>query len=57
MAEKFKPGIPSSFSLNVEPVRDLGDYLDEPPPTVRLQHGRLSKYAKLPSSRLKRRPR
>jgi hypothetical protein len=37
MAEKFKPGIPSSFSLNVEPVSDLGDYLDEPPPTVRPQ--------------------
>src|SRR5262245_13048138 len=30
---KFKPGIPDSFSLNVEPVRDLGDYLDEPGPT------------------------
>ncbi len=37
MAEKFKPGIPSSFSLNVEPVSDLGDYLDEPPPTPRPQ--------------------
>src|SRR5262245_15586833 len=30
---KFKPGIPDNFSLNVEPVRDLGDYLDEPGPT------------------------
>ena len=30
---KFKPGIPDSFTLNVEPVRDLGDYLDEPSPT------------------------
>lgn len=30
---KFKPGIPDSFSLDVEPVRDLGDYLDEPRPT------------------------
>lgn len=37
MAEKFKPGIPSSFSLNVEPVSDLGDYLDEPPPSPRPQ--------------------
>ncbi|MFO0840954.1 MAG: hypothetical protein U0797_00965 [Gemmataceae bacterium] len=32
MANKFKPGIPEGFSLNVEPVRDLGDYLDEPRP-------------------------
>jgi hypothetical protein len=31
---KFKPGIPESFSLNVDPVRDLGDYLDEPAPVV-----------------------
>lgn len=30
---KFKPGIPDGFSLNVEPVRDLGDYLDEPSPS------------------------
>jgi hypothetical protein len=30
---KFRPGIPDSFTLNVEPVRDLGDYLDEPSPT------------------------
>lgn len=30
---KFKPGIPDNFSLDVEPVRDLGDYLDEPGPT------------------------
>lgn len=37
MAEKFKPGIPASFSLNVTPVQDLGDYLDEPPPTPRPQ--------------------
>src|SRR5690348_10169232 len=37
MAEKFKPGIPASFSLNVTPVQDLGDYLDEPPPSPRLQ--------------------
>ncbi|GIW88224.1 MAG: hypothetical protein KatS3mg108_2548 [Isosphaeraceae bacterium] len=29
---KFRPGIPDNFSLNVEPVRDLGDYLDEPSP-------------------------
>jgi hypothetical protein len=29
---KFKPGIPSSFSLDVKPVQDLGDYLDEPGP-------------------------
>lgn len=29
---KFKPGIPDSFTLNVDPVRDLGDYLDEPRP-------------------------
>ena len=32
MASKFKPGIPDNFSLNVEPVSDLGDYLDEPSP-------------------------
>ena len=35
---KFKPGIPDSFKLNVEPVTDLGDYLDEPrpaPPVLR----------------------
>lgn len=30
---KFKPGIPDTFTLNVDPVRDLGDYLDEPRPT------------------------
>lgn len=29
---KFKPGIPDSFTLNVAPVQDLGDYLDEPAP-------------------------
>ena len=29
---KFKPGIPDTFTLNVDPVRDLGDYLDEPRP-------------------------
>lgn len=29
---KFKPGIPDNFTLDVEPVRDLGDYLDEPSP-------------------------
>jgi hypothetical protein len=28
---KFKPGIPEGFQLNVEPVSDLGDYLDEAP--------------------------
>lgn len=37
MASKFKPGLPGSFTLNVEPVRDLGDYLDERPPTPRPQ--------------------
>ncbi|MFO0796130.1 MAG: hypothetical protein U0804_01570 [Gemmataceae bacterium] len=30
---KFKPGIPDSFSLDVKPVADLGDYLDEPAPS------------------------
>jgi hypothetical protein len=29
---KFRPGIPDTFTLNVEPVSDLGDYLDEPSP-------------------------
>ncbi len=29
---KFKPGIPTGFTLDVKPVRDLGDYLDEPGP-------------------------
>lgn len=29
---KFKPGIPDSFTLDVTPVADLGDYLDEPSP-------------------------
>jgi hypothetical protein len=29
---KFKPGIPDTFTLDVSPVRDLGDYLDEPSP-------------------------
>src|SRR4051812_17456669 len=29
---KFKPGIPDSFTLDVAPVSDLGDYLDEPSP-------------------------
>lgn len=29
---KFKPGIPTGFNLDVEPVHDLGDYLDEPGP-------------------------
>jgi len=29
---KFKPGIPDNFNLDIEPVRDLGDYLDEPGP-------------------------
>ncbi len=29
---KFRPGIPDTFSLDVEPVTDLGDYLDEPSP-------------------------
>jgi len=29
---KFKPGIPDSFTLDVSPVADLGDYLDEPSP-------------------------
>jgi hypothetical protein len=37
MAKKFTPGIPDGFSLNVGPVQDLGDYLDEPPPTPRPQ--------------------
>lgn len=27
---KFRPGIPQGFDLNVPPVNDLGDYLDEP---------------------------
>lgn len=35
MASKFKPGIPENFSLNVEPVNDLGDYLDERVPVPR----------------------
>lgn len=30
---KFRPGIPDTFTLNVDPVTDLGDYLDEPRPT------------------------
>jgi hypothetical protein len=34
MDNKFKPGNPEGFSLNVDPVRDLGDYLDEPSPVV-----------------------
>lgn len=29
---KFRPGIPDSFTLDVTPVSDLGDYLDEPSP-------------------------
>lgn len=29
---KFKPGIPTAFTLDVKPVQDLGDYLDEPGP-------------------------
>lgn len=29
---KFKPGIPTDFRLDVKPVLDLGDYLDEPGP-------------------------
>jgi hypothetical protein len=29
---KFRPGIPDDFTLNVTPVADLGDYLDEPSP-------------------------
>src|SRR4051812_45520221 len=29
---KFKPGIPDSFTFDVTPVSDLGDYLDEPSP-------------------------
>lgn len=29
---KFKPGIPDAFTLDVQPVTDLGDYLDEPSP-------------------------
>lgn len=37
MAKDYKPGIPEGFTLNVGPVSDLGDYLDEPPPTVRPQ--------------------
>lgn len=28
---KFKPGIPDDFTLDVHPVNDLGDYLDERP--------------------------
>lgn len=34
---KFRPGIPDGFDLNVnvEPVSDLGDYLDEPRPLPR----------------------
>jgi hypothetical protein len=32
---KFKPGIPDTFNLDVTPVQDLGDYLDEPPPSPR----------------------
>lgn len=35
MANKFRPGIPDTFSLNVAPVHDLGDYLDEPPASPR----------------------
>lgn len=27
---KFRPGMPEGFDLNVAPVDDLGDYLDEP---------------------------
>lgn len=37
MASKFKPGLPDSFTLDVQPVADLGDYLDERPPTLRPQ--------------------
>lgn len=34
---KFKPGLPDTFTLDVQPVQNLGDYLDEPPPTPRPQ--------------------
>jgi hypothetical protein len=48
---KFKPGIPDNFSLNVEPVRDLGDYLDEPGPTpVMPRKGREPSPAKPPAA-------
>ncbi len=33
MANKLRPGIPDNFKLNVAPVTDLGDYLDEPAPS------------------------
>ena len=33
MASKFKPGIPETFTFDVAPVQDLGDYLDESGPT------------------------
>jgi hypothetical protein len=32
MAKSFKPGLPDGFTLDVQPVNDLGDYLDEPAP-------------------------
>lgn len=34
---KFKPGLPTNFSLDIGPVRDLGDYLDESPPTPQVR--------------------
>lgn len=37
---KFRPGIPDSFTLDVDPVRDLGDYLDEPRPAPVARKGR-----------------
>lgn len=51
---KFKPGIPESFSLNVGPVQDLGDYLDEPPPSPRPQ--RRAPEAETPAPILKQEP-
>lgn len=32
MAKSFRPGLPDGFTLDVQPVNDLGDYLDEPAP-------------------------
>jgi len=40
MAKPFKPGIPDNFKFDVAPVSDLGDYLDEQPPTPIAKQGR-----------------
>ena len=37
MGNKFRPGLPADFQLNVTPISDLGDYLDERGPAPRLR--------------------